>query len=68
MAHRHAGDALDCMQRTGRVRIGMVCTGMQLSGAPLREPVALGGPIVMNTRDELRQAYRELQEGTFLAV
>ena len=44
------------------------CDVLLLSGAPLREPVALGGPIVMNTRDELRQAYRELQDGTFLDV
>ena len=42
------------------------CDTLLLTGSPLREPVALGGPIVMNTRDELRQAYRELQEGTFL--
>ena len=44
------------------------CDVLLLSGAPLGEPVALGGPIVMNTRDELRQAYRELQDGTFLGV
>ena len=44
------------------------CDVLLLSGAPLREPVALGGPIVMNTRDELRQAYQELQDGTFLGV
>ncbi len=37
-----------------------------LTGAPLREPVALGGPIVMNTEEEVRQAYRELRNGTFL--
>mmetsp|Transcript_32239 Transcript_32239/g.82149 ORF Transcript_32239/g.82149 Transcript_32239/m.82149 type:complete len:329 (-) Transcript_32239:162-1148(-) len=47
---------------------GRPCDVLLLSGAPLREPVALGGPIVMNTRDELRQAYRELQDGTFLDV
>ena len=47
---------------------GRPCDVLLLSGAPLREPVALGGPIVMNTRDELRQAYRELQDGTFLGV
>lgn len=34
--------------------------------SPLREPVAWGGPIVMNTREELEQAYRELDEGTFI--
>ena len=37
-----------------------------VSGRPLREPVAWHGPIVMNTREELMQAYRELQEGTFV--
>ncbi|MEW6014565.1 MAG: pirin family protein [Candidatus Zixiibacteriota bacterium] len=37
-----------------------------VSGRPLREPVAWYGPIVMNTQDELRQAYDELQKGTFL--
>ncbi len=37
-----------------------------ISGAPLREPVAWHGPIVMNTRAELQQAVRELQNGTFI--
>jgi hypothetical protein len=37
-----------------------------VSGRPLREPVAWYGPIVMNTEDELRQAYTDLQRGTFL--
>jgi redox-sensitive bicupin YhaK (pirin superfamily) len=37
-----------------------------VSGRPLREPVAWYGPIVMNTRDELRQAYAELRQGTFI--
>ena len=37
-----------------------------VSGKPLEEPVAWRGPIVMNTQDQLRQAFRELQEGTFL--
>ncbi len=36
------------------------------SGKPLREPVAWYGPIVMNTQEELRQAFRELEQGTFL--
>ena len=35
-------------------------------GAPLHEPIAWGGPIVMNTREELRQAFDELDRGTFI--
>ncbi len=37
-----------------------------VSGEPIQEPVAWYGPIVMNTREELRQAYAELQDGTFI--
>jgi redox-sensitive bicupin YhaK (pirin superfamily) len=37
-----------------------------VSGAPIREPVAWHGPIVMNTREELMQAVRELRNGTFI--
>ncbi|MBU0929018.1 MAG: pirin family protein [Spirochaetes bacterium] len=33
---------------------------------PIGEPIAWGGPIVMNTRAELDQAFRELDEGTFI--
>jgi redox-sensitive bicupin YhaK (pirin superfamily) len=37
-----------------------------VSGRPLEEPVAWYGPIVMNTEEELRQAYSELRSGTFI--
>lgn len=37
-----------------------------VSGHPLHEPVAWGGPIVMNTESEVRQAFQELEDGTFL--
>ena len=37
-----------------------------VSGKPLEEPVAWYGPIVMNTREQLQQAYEELQNGTFI--
>ena len=37
-----------------------------VSGRPLKEPVAWQGPIVMNTPEELRQAYSELRNGTFI--
>ena len=39
-----------------------------VSGKPLKEPVAWYGPIVMNTQEQLQQAYEELQEGTFLKI
>lgn len=35
-------------------------------GKPLKEPVAWGGPIVMNTKEELKTAFRELDENTFI--
>ena len=37
-----------------------------VSGKPIEEPVAWYGPVVMNTQDELRQAFQELEQGTFL--
>ncbi|MEW6428943.1 MAG: pirin family protein [Thermodesulfobacteriota bacterium] len=37
-----------------------------ISGRPIGEPVAWYGPIVMNTREELRIAFEEYDKGTFL--
>ena len=37
-----------------------------VSGRPIEEPVAWYGPIVMNTKAELRKAIDELQAGTFI--
>ena len=39
---------------------------LYISSDPLREPVAWGGPIVMNTEEELDEAFSELQSGTFI--
>ena len=39
---------------------------LMVSGKPIQEPVAWAGPIVMNTKDELRQAFDEFRAGTFL--
>lgn len=35
------------------------------AGEPLREPVVAYGPFVMNSEEEIRQAYRDYQEGKF---
>jgi redox-sensitive bicupin YhaK (pirin superfamily) len=37
-----------------------------VSGKPLNEPIAWYGPIVMNTHDELRKAFQEFNDGTFV--
>ncbi|MGA2105520.1 MAG: pirin family protein [Methanoregula sp.] len=36
------------------------------SGKPLHEPIAWGGPIVMNTEEELQRAFTEYKNGTFI--
>ncbi|GAB3661133.1 pirin family protein [Glycomyces tarimensis] len=38
---------------------------MVYSGTPLREPVAFGGPFVMNSRTEIAEAFRDFQSGAF---
>ena len=37
-----------------------------ISSLYLHEPIFWGGPIVMNTKDELKQAFDDLKQGTFL--
>jgi redox-sensitive bicupin YhaK (pirin superfamily) len=37
-----------------------------VSGKPLREPLAWSGPIVMNTRGEVRKAFEEYESGNFI--
>jgi hypothetical protein len=37
-----------------------------VSGKPIREPIAWRGPIVMNTQQELQQAFSELRTGRFI--
>lgn len=36
------------------------------SARPLHEPIVWGGPIVMTTREELFEAFKELSDGTFI--
>ena len=37
-----------------------------VSGRPIEEPIAWGGPVVMNTEEELETAFREIRSGTFI--
>jgi redox-sensitive bicupin YhaK (pirin superfamily) len=39
-----------------------------IAGKPLNEPIAWGGPIVMNTQTELNLAFDELKKGTFIKI
>ena len=54
------GDELSIVTEKNKVRFLLV------SGKPIGEPIAWYGPIVMNTREELRIAFDEYQKGTFL--
>ena len=40
-------------------------TFLVLTGAPIDEPIAGYGPFVMNTREEIMSAMKDLQEGRF---
>ena len=55
-----AGDEVEVQAGDDGIRFLLV------SGKPLQEPVAWYGPIVMNTQEQLQQAFLELQKGTFL--
>jgi hypothetical protein len=54
------GDAINVTTNAQPVRFVLV------SGKPLYEPIARYGPFVMNTREEILQALRDLQNGTFV--
>ncbi len=54
------GDEITVQAGPGGVRF------LLISGAPIDEPVAWHGPIVMNTQAELKQAMRDLHNGTFI--
>ena len=65
LADRHLvlfdqGDAIAVRTEEEAVRF------LLISGKPIGEPIAWRGPIVMNTQQELRTAFEELQRGTFI--
>jgi len=55
-----SGDEISVLAGDSGIRFLLV------SGNPIQEPVAWYGPIVMNSEAELRQAYAELRNGTFI--
>ena len=74
------GDASGTPELTGNRSLVLFDTGDEItvqagdagmrfllvSGRPIAEPVAWRGPIVMNTEAELRRAYAELEDGSFI--
>lgn len=50
----------DSVSLAGKARL------LLIAGSPIGEPIARHGPFVMNTREELMQAFDELRAGTFL--
>ena len=55
-----AGEAIRLSSKVENSRI------LYFSAKPLKEPIAWGGPIVMNTEAELRLAFAQLQRDTFI--
>jgi hypothetical protein len=56
------GDRLSISAEGGEEAFRFIlCSGMRIG-----EPIAWGGPIVMNTREELELAFRQLEEGSFI--
>jgi redox-sensitive bicupin YhaK (pirin superfamily) len=63
-------ETLVLYERTGdEIAIDATDTALRfllVTGRPIGEPVAWYGPIVMNTQEQLRQAFEDLDRGTFL--
>lgn len=65
----HGNKTLILFEPGNQIHISAGAEGVNLllvSGKPLREPIAWGGPIVMNTQAELQHAFAEFENGTFI--
>ncbi len=60
LIHYGAGDGVAIKAEKQSVRF------LLISGKPIGEPIAWYGPIVMNTDEELRIAFEEYRNGTFI--
>jgi hypothetical protein len=71
-AGKYVGEETVVLYGSGdHVEITAGQTGLRfllISGQPIGEPVAWRGPIVMNTEEELHEAFREYRDGTFIKV
>ena len=68
-SHHATNRSLVLFDRGDEVEVHAGSEGIRfllVSGKPIEEPVAWGGPIVMNTQQELQQAFEELDRGTFI--
>jgi redox-sensitive bicupin YhaK (pirin superfamily) len=59
------GEGLSTLPLTAAVEQDGITRIMVYSGRPIGEPVAFGGPFVMNTHDEIRQAFTDFHTGQF---
>ena len=65
ITHKHAvlfepGDTVELRAGSDGIRF------LLFAAHPLREPIAWGGPIVMNTQEELDTAFEEMRNGEFI--
>jgi redox-sensitive bicupin YhaK (pirin superfamily) len=61
---------LTCSEELGESKLSLrggddACRVLLFSGPPLREPIAFGGPFVMNTEEEIQQAFRDFRSNRF---
>ena len=65
---RLAFDQLAVLDKGDQVNLRSEQQGVRfllIAGKPLGEPVARGGPFVMNTQAEVKQAFTDYQRGQF---